>query len=65
MWTVIFFALALAFYFVVDSFPVMTGFSAKQMCTCIFVSGRYQKDTMLLNARFGWRLLHNHHPSAN
>ena len=26
------------------SFPIITGFNAKLMCTCIFVSGRNQKD---------------------
>lgn len=33
-----------AIYYAWISFPVMTGFSAKQMCTCMFVSGRDQKD---------------------
>ena len=26
------------------SFPIISGFNAKQMCTCMFVSGRDQKD---------------------
>jgi CubicO group peptidase (beta-lactamase class C family) len=26
------------------SFPIISGFNSKQMCTCIFVSGRDQKD---------------------
>ena len=44
MWIIIFFALAFAIYYAWISFPIMTGFSAKQMCTCMFVSGRDQKD---------------------
>ncbi|MDQ6889742.1 MAG: serine hydrolase, partial [Bacteroidota bacterium] len=31
-------------YYAWVSLPIMTGFSAKQMCTCTFVSGRDQKD---------------------
>ena len=31
-------------YFSKTSFPVVTGYSAKQMCTCMFVSGRDKKD---------------------
>lgn len=31
-------------YYAWISFPIMTGFAAKQMCTCTFVSGREQKD---------------------
>ncbi len=44
MWIIIFFALAFGIYYAWISFPIMTGFSAKQMCTCMFVSGRGQKD---------------------
>ncbi len=33
-----------AIYYAWVSFPIMTGFSAKQMCTCMFVSGREQQD---------------------
>ncbi len=44
MWIIIFFALAFSIYYAWVSFPIMTGFSAKQMCTCMFVSGRDQKD---------------------
>ena len=37
-------ALVCIIYYGWVSFPIMTGFSAKQMCTCLFVSGREQKD---------------------
>ncbi len=41
---VVLFVLIFIIYYAWISFPVMTGFSAKQMCTCMFVSGREQKD---------------------
>lgn len=37
-------ALVLMIYYAWVSFPIMTGFAAKQLCTCTFVSGRDQKD---------------------
>lgn len=37
-------ALVLIIYYAWVSFPIMTGFAAKQLCTCTFVSGRDQKD---------------------
>ncbi len=37
-------ALILIIYYAWVSFPIMTGFAAKQLCTCTFVSGREQKD---------------------
>ena len=37
-------AIVYIIYYAWVSFPIMTGFSAKQMCTCLFVSGREQKD---------------------
>ncbi len=44
MWIVILLVLALIIRYAWISFPVMTGFAAKQMCTCMFVSGRDQHD---------------------
>ena len=44
MWAVIALILVFVFYYAWVSLPIMTGFSAKQMCTCMFVSGRDQKD---------------------
>ncbi len=41
---VILLALILIIYYAWISVPIMTGFAAKQMCTCMFVSGRDQKD---------------------
>ena len=37
-------ALAWVIHYAWVSFPIISGFSAKQMCTCMFVSGRNQKD---------------------
>ncbi len=37
-------ALVCIIYYAWVSFPIMTGFAAKQLCTCMFVSGRDQKD---------------------
>ncbi|MEO8108991.1 MAG: serine hydrolase [Ginsengibacter sp.] len=37
-------ALVCIIYYAWVSFPIMTGFAAKQLCTCTFVSGRDQKD---------------------
>ncbi len=37
-------ALVLIIYYAWVSFPIMTGFAARQLCTCTFVSGRDQKD---------------------
>ena len=42
--TVILLALAWVIHYAWISFPIISGFSSKQMCTCIFVSGRDQKD---------------------
>ncbi|MEO6330430.1 MAG: serine hydrolase, partial [Ginsengibacter sp.] len=41
---VIFIALAFVIHYAWISFPIISGFNAKQMCTCIFVSGRDKKD---------------------
>ncbi len=44
MWIIISVVISIAVYYAWVSLPIMTGFSAKQMCTCMFVSGRDQKD---------------------
>jgi CubicO group peptidase (beta-lactamase class C family) len=41
---VIIIALAWAVHYAWISFPIVSGYDAKQMCTCIFVSGRSQND---------------------
>ncbi|MEO6456242.1 MAG: serine hydrolase [Ginsengibacter sp.] len=37
-------AFASAVHYAWVSFPIISGFDAKQMCSCVFVSGRDQKD---------------------
>ncbi|MGZ6519725.1 MAG: serine hydrolase domain-containing protein, partial [Bacteroidia bacterium] len=41
---VILIALAWVIHFAWISFPVISGYNAKQMCTCVFISGRDPKD---------------------
>lgn len=41
---IILLVVVLIIYYAWISFPIMTGFAAKQLCTCTFVSGRDQKD---------------------
>lgn len=44
VYAVILLVVVFLIYYAWISLPIMTGFSAKQMCTCTFVSGRDQKD---------------------
>ena len=41
---VILLALVYGIHYAWISFPIISGYNAKQMCTCMFVSGRDQKD---------------------
>ncbi len=41
---IILIALSYAIHYAWVSFPIITGFDAKQICTCVFVSGRNEKD---------------------